>query len=225
MKYSYSPVLSTLATATVIIACGTVQSFTRFPFRILECIAGYAIGYFVNYFLVPPEDRYQKTKQSLVKCSEILVMDGTSPAYRKAKNTLDSDFQLLTEDSEHGLKKYHHEKKELLMLHAFKKILEAIEAYQDHLKHYQPKINADYSKQLHKEFHTTWDYYMVLLHHYFNKNDLDLEPQEEFLSSPELNPSSDEEVLLASDIIDFRERLRTLICDIASKYEYFADNE
>ena len=211
MKYSYSPVLSTLATATFIIACGSVRTFTRFPYRVMECVAGYAIGYLVYYVLVPPDDRYQRAKNLLMTCSQTLYKEGTSVAYRKSKKTLDSDLQFLEEDSEHGRKKYHHEQKELMFVRAFKRILEAVESYQDHLEHFRPEINPDYIEQLRAEFHGTWDYYLRFLQSFLDNNELNIDLSEPVPPPPNLKPSTNWEMLLTADIIDFRERLRTLM--------------
>jgi len=219
MRYTYTPVLSTLANATFIIACGTVQNFTRFPYRVLECVGGYAIGYIVYYFLIPSQERYPKTKNSLKNCSDILLKNGTSAAYRKAKKTLDNDMQFLTEDNEGGLKKYHIDENDLRFLRAFKKTIEAIEVYQDHLNHYKAEIDPEFFDKYQKEFHATQDFYDKYLQDFAESRDLPDALPDEISSSPVFNPSNDGELLLSSDIIDFRERMRILIAIDNNVYE------
>lgn len=47
-KNTYSPANCTLANATFIISCTAVQNTGIFASRVLECIAGFLIGYFVG---------------------------------------------------------------------------------------------------------------------------------------------------------------------------------
>lgn len=59
-KYRFSPLNATLANATFIIAIGVLTGLEMLPYRVLHCVAGGAIGYVVNFVIMPQRDRYQE---------------------------------------------------------------------------------------------------------------------------------------------------------------------
>ena len=50
-KNTYAPFNCTLANATFVISCATIQNINALPNRVLQCIVGAIIGYFVNYII------------------------------------------------------------------------------------------------------------------------------------------------------------------------------
>ena len=112
-KYQFSPLYCTLANATFIIACGTAKNMSLWGNRVLQCIAGFAIGYAVNYLIVPVKDRYQRIIGEVGGKTKSFLENLDFSTYMKWRRKIETQMELLREDSEKGLKKHRHTEGEM----------------------------------------------------------------------------------------------------------------
>lgn len=111
VKYQIAPYSTTLANATFIMATSTVHNLAFYPFRIMHCIVGLAIGYLVNYILMPRHNRYQEAVQKIEKCTNFMLWqispademdaDGALP-YGEVRALAETDVKFLIQDVKRG---------------------------------------------------------------------------------------------------------------------------
>lgn len=99
-KNTYSPVNCTLANATFIISCTAVQNTGIFASRVLECVAGFLIGYFVNYIIFPHKDRVGDIQLEIQECVNSLIYEDNFDKYHKNIALIEKNLKFLVEDSE-----------------------------------------------------------------------------------------------------------------------------
>lgn len=104
-KNQFSPFNCTLANATYVIACATVHNMEAFPKRVLQCIVGGIIGYFVNYIIFSYRDRVTEIHKNIKASVVDLVSHKCFDTYNKRLELLNKDIGFLIEDSKKGNKK------------------------------------------------------------------------------------------------------------------------
>lgn len=85
-KSQFLPVNCTLANATFIIAYATVRDTAMFPMRVMECVAGFVIGYLVNYIIFRQKDRAADIRRNIARCADSLLCDGDFAEYARTVN-------------------------------------------------------------------------------------------------------------------------------------------
>ena len=101
----FSPFNCTLANATYVIACATVHNMDAFPKRVLQCIAGGLIGYFVNYIIFSYRDRVAELNKNIKSSVVDLIANNCFDTYNRNIALIDKDLGFLVEDSQKGNKK------------------------------------------------------------------------------------------------------------------------
>ena len=97
-KHTYAPLNCTLANATFIIACSAVQSMEFFPHRVLQCVAGALIGYFVNYIVFPYQDRAKEILRLADSCITALIQNRDSAAFSRTMSLLEKEYAFVVAD-------------------------------------------------------------------------------------------------------------------------------
>lgn len=100
-RHPYSPLVCTLGNATFIIACAAIRDLSAFPYRVLECLAGFLIGHMVNYLILPRKNRYRETIRHAALCTRCLLqeMETLPPDYLGRKKMLQTNLGFLLEDT------------------------------------------------------------------------------------------------------------------------------
>ena len=104
-RNQYSPFNCTLANATYVIVCAAVHNMEAFPKRVLQCIAGGLIGYFVNYIVFSYRDRITELNRNIKSSVIDLISNQCFDTYNQNIALIDRDFGFLIEDSQCGNKK------------------------------------------------------------------------------------------------------------------------
>lgn len=133
-KYRFSPLNATLANATFIIAIGVLTGLEMLPYRVLHCVAGGAIGYVVNFVIMPQRDRYQEALRRGLRCTELSLQRRTDPVfdmdseqaegYRRCKQLLSVDIPFLAQDDKKGLKRHKRTPEALTAIHIVYQLLD-----------------------------------------------------------------------------------------------------
>lgn len=97
-KHTYAPLNCTLANATFIIACAAVQSLDSFPRRVLQCVVGALIGYFVNYIIFPYQDREKEILRLADGCITALIQNRDFAAFNRTMALLEKEYAFVVAD-------------------------------------------------------------------------------------------------------------------------------
>ena len=205
-RHPYSPLYCTLANATFLIACATVQNFSAVPLRVLECVAGYLIGYGVNYYLTPQRDRYAEALDRLRWCTEQLIQGEPGAEYPPAKNFVDFNLKCLYEDSEKGLKRHYHTPEALKLLTEFYGLLTAMELHWANKRRYYRAVSAEFQTALETAETECHELHLALI----DTLDGTCALPDGMPAAPSLEPRTDSEICLVAGVIDYRARLLDL---------------
>lgn len=128
-KHTYAPFHCTLANATFIIACATVQHIDAFPKRVLQCVVGAFIGYFVNYIVFSYNDRENEILNLTEKCLTALIRDRNFDGFNKNMVLLEKEYAFLVEDKGKNKRKSKMTAEEINFLKWNKELLQKLSAF------------------------------------------------------------------------------------------------
>jgi hypothetical protein len=151
-KCTYAPFNCTLANATFVISCATVQNMSAFPKRVLQCIMGALIGYFVNYIIFSSKDRVHEIMKLSKECVRALIDNADLSAYNKNMLLLEKELGFLIEDNgKNGRITYiSSENMEYLIWH--KQLIISLKAYKEIYEEYQNILSVEYKTKLQEIF-------------------------------------------------------------------------
>lgn len=206
-RYSYAPLVCTLVNATYIIVCSTVRDITSFPYRILECGAGFLIGYLINYLIMPQKDRYQDILENKKQCFDMVMSGQIDDDYQLRKKRLSTDISFLREDSQKGLKKHRRTEEELEIVNLFQLLLSDTEEYLCAYQSQHHLLDAIFKQQVDKLFQ------IGKKQHYYLLENMEGKKTDSIVAIviPDLKPQSNSEIILAAGLLSYLQNLNLLI--------------
>lgn len=97
-KHTFAPFNCTLANATFVIACATVQHIDAFPKRVFQCVMGALIGYFVNYIVFSYKDRGNEILNLTEDCLTVLIRDRNFDTFNRNMALFEKEYAFLIDD-------------------------------------------------------------------------------------------------------------------------------
>ncbi len=91
-KHNYASFNCTLANATFVIACATVKNLNSFPNRVLQCVIGALIGYFVNYIVFSYKDRGKEIRNLMEECVMVMLRERDFNAFNQTMALLEKEY-------------------------------------------------------------------------------------------------------------------------------------
>lgn len=128
-KYTFAPFNCTLANATFVIACATVQHINTFPKRVFQCIIGALIGYFVNYIIFSYKDRGNEILNLVEECLTVLIQDRNFDAFNRNMVLFEKEYAFLIDDKGKTRRRSKMSKEEFIFLQWNKKLLQKLSAF------------------------------------------------------------------------------------------------
>lgn len=147
-KNQFSPFNCTLANATYVIACATVHNMEAFPKRVLQCIVGGIIGYFVNYIIFSYRDRVTEIHKNIKASVVDLVSHNCFDTYNKRLELLNKDIGFLIEDSKKGNKKLRVTDETIAGILFHKKLMYALHDYLLFYEEHKEQLSEQFSTQM-----------------------------------------------------------------------------
>lgn len=139
-KHTYAPLNCTLANATFIIACAAVQSMEIFPRRVLQCVAGALIGYFVNYIVFPYQDRGKEILRLADSCINALIQKRDFAAFNRNMALLEKEYGFVIADKGKKRGKSRMTREEIEFLRWNKETLQKLSAFVSVYELYKDQI-------------------------------------------------------------------------------------
>lgn len=128
-KHTYAPFNCTLANATFVIACATVQHMDAFPKRVLQCVVGALIGYFVNYIVFSYKDRGNEILNLVEDCLIVLIRDRNFYAFDRNMASFEKEYAFIIDDKVKTKRKSKMSEEEINFLKWNKELLERLSAF------------------------------------------------------------------------------------------------
>ncbi len=153
-KHTYAPLNCTLANATFVIACATVQNLEAFPKRVLQCVVGAVIGYFVNFIVFSYKDREKEISKLTSLCIHDLLESRDLNAYRKHMGLMDKEFGFLMEDNAKNPNRAELSREKMDYLLGNQKLLIALDGFVETYENYKEKLSDEYRECIESIF---WD--------------------------------------------------------------------
>ena len=202
-RHEYSPLNCTLANASFIIACASVHNITAFPYRVLECVMGYAIGYLINYIIIPPKNRYQEAVRTIEKCAKALILEENLDLYQQNRDQLKNELKILIEDSEKGSKKYRLSGTAINLLFAHDRLLSGLEEYKSDHHGCCDYVDNEFLRLVEDTYECSKRLHLSLVQNI----DHERIEEAEIVIPPELKPVNHAEIRLAASLIKYVELL------------------
>lgn len=128
-KHTYAPFNCTLANATFVIACATVQHMDAFPKRVLQCVVGALIGYFVNYIVFSYKDRGNEILNLVEDCLTVLIRDRDFSAFNKNMALFEKEYAFVIDDKGKTKRNSKMSEEEIKFLKWNKELLQKLSAF------------------------------------------------------------------------------------------------
>lgn len=128
-KHTFAPLNCTLANATFIISCAAVQRIDLFPMRVLQCIVGALIGYFVNYVVFPYQDREKEILHLADRCLTALIHNRDFDDFSRNMALLEKEYAFVIADKGKKRRTAHMTEAEILFLCWNKEALQKFSAF------------------------------------------------------------------------------------------------
>lgn len=151
-KNQYSPYNCTLANASFIVACIGIQSLQAFPRRVLECIVGGIIAYFVNYIIFPHRDRIGEILKNTYDAVLDMTANSSGAVYKKNLEVISKDIGYLVEDSQKGLKRLKVSEEKIGRMLSHKKLMTILYDYTVFFNEHKQKFSAQFEQALQAGF-------------------------------------------------------------------------
>ena len=144
----FSPFNCTLANATYVIACAAVHNMEAFPKRVLQCIAGGLIGYFVNYIVFSYRDRTTELNKNIKSSVVDLISNHCFDTYNKNIALIDKDFGFLIEDSQNENKRLQVSDDRIACILFHKKLMQVLFDYLLFYENHKNQFSEPFQAQL-----------------------------------------------------------------------------
>lgn len=149
--YSFAPLNCTLANATFILATSFILDYTSYPMRVLHCIAGLLIGYFVLYVVESRDHACDDFLRSVKDCLDNPNM--TLERLSKQRDTLRNTYRGWKEDISSGLRQSEGLSEAIQIMCIQIQILSVIEEYWAIREHFTSQVKNSYSLQTERMIH------------------------------------------------------------------------
>ena len=142
-KHTYAPLNCTLANATFIIACSAVQSMDFFPKRVLQCVVGAFIGYFINYIVFPYQDREKEILRLADRGITALIQDRNVDSFNRTMALLEKEYAFVVADKGKKRRAARMTQEEIRFLYWNKEALQKLSAFVAVYEIYKAQITDD----------------------------------------------------------------------------------
>ena len=202
-KHTFAPLNCTLANATFIIACAAVQHLSLFPKRILQCVAGALIGYFVNYVIFPYQDRGKEILRLADRCLTALIRNRDPADFRRSMALLEKEYAFVIADKGKKRRTSRMSQGEILFLWWNKEALQKLSAFISVYEVLKDQITAPCRELMWELLPDT-----LAAHRRIIAEGAEGGPGQALAALPRFQAESREDVLLLSRLLEYRSAVR-----------------
>ena len=168
---------------------------------------GYAIGYLINYIIIPPKNRYQEAVRTIEKCAKALILEENLDLYQQNRDQLKNELKFLIEDSEKGSKKYRLSGTAINLLFAHDRLLSGLEEYKSDHHGCCDYVDNEFLRLVEDTYECSKRLHLSLVQNI----DHERIEEAEIVIPPELKPVNHAEIRLAASLIKYVELLNDFL--------------
>jgi len=204
-KHQFAPFHCTLANATLIVACATVREFEALPRRVLQCIIGFAIGYFINWVIFPMRNRVLEIQTRVRSSAQAMISSGDCSVFRKAAPVIEKEMGFLLEDRKWNLRQLQVDEDTVCSLQSHRNMLTALSSYLNLYQSSRDSLASDFSSLAEEYFSRISALHLSLVQNF------DAVPPEVCTAeAPAFPLRSTTEIRVAGHLLDYAHQVNTL---------------
>lgn len=151
-KYKYSWISATLVCASVIITLSVIRDMNSFPKRVMNCIIGALVGYFVNYIIFSNKDRVKEIMQLTRESVHALVEEIDFDTYAGNITLIEKEIGLLIADEGRNGRKGRVSEGEITALQKHRQLLVSLKNFLETYGKYEEQLSDSFKQEVLKRF-------------------------------------------------------------------------